>query len=290
MIPLSGFQYIRPKSLEETWKAMAMYPQQARLLAGGTDLLVKLKKGQLTTPLLVSLRGIPDLHQSVESEDRVKIGALVTVGQLVHSEFLKRRYPLLQMAAGGLGSTQVRNLATIGGNLCNASPAGDLSVALLCLQAEVEIKGPQGDRIERVEDFFQGPGCTSLKAVEILTTIIIPVPEGRWAWNYQKLTNRRAMEIGTVNVAIGLKREKEICKEIRIALGAVAPTPIRAKKAEGHLSGKRLDPMLIGEGALLGAEESRSIDDIRASAAYRQEMVVNLIRRALTATWAEGEE
>ncbi len=289
MKPLSGFQYIRAKSLEEAWKGIAQYPREAQFLAGGTDLLVKLKKGQMSTPLVVSLRGIPDLHKFAGFDDRAEIGALVTVGELVHSEFLKRRWPLLQRAAGCLGSKQIRNLATIGGNLCNASPAADLSVALLCLQAEVEIKGPQGNRTERVEDFFKGPACTSLSAGEILATIIIPVSEGEWTWNYQKLTNRRAMEIGTVNVAIGLKREKEICREIRIALGAVSPTPIRARKVEGYLSGKRLDPILIGEGALLAAQESRSIDDIRASAAYRQEMVVNLIRRALNAAWAEGK-
>jgi len=290
MKPLRGFQYIHARSFEEAWKAVAQYPQEARFLAGGTDLLVKLKKGQTRIPLVISLQGIPGLHKLVESEDRTEIGALVTVGELVWSEFLRTRWPLLQMAAGCLGSKQIRNLATIGGNLCNGSPAADLSVALLCLQAEVEIKGPERNRTERVEDLFQGPGFTSLKTGEILATVIIPASEGKWTWNYQKLTNRRAMEIGTVNVAVGLKREKEICKEVRIALGAVAPTPIRARKTEGHLVGKRLDSILIGEGASLGAQESRSIDDIRASAAYRQEMVINLIRRALTAAWAKGEE
>ena len=270
MRPLGGFRYLRVRSLEEAWAAADQNPESARFLAGGTDLLVKLKKGQIRPSLLINLKSISDLYGIDELEDRIEIGALTTAGDLLRSILLKEKTSLIPLAASHLGSKQIRNLATVGGNLCNASPAGDLSVALLCLQANVKISGPEGSRIEGLEDFFMGPGLTSLKPREVLTAISVPLSNGDWVWNYQKLSNRRAMEIGIVNVAIGLRLEQNICAEARIALGAVAPTPIRAKKAEMHMVGKKLSSRLIEEGARLGAQESSSIDDIRGSAAYRR--------------------
>lgn len=283
MRPLSGFRYIRVQSLAEAWEAMTSSPPGAKFLAGGTDLIVKLKKGLIRSPLLIGLKGIPGWDRIREEEDRILIGACTTVQELLRSPLIIERCPLLSLAAGALGSKQIRNLATIGGNLCNASPAGDLSVALLGLKATVRIEGPQGGRTERLEDFFRQPGVSSLRGDEILTAVSIPSHGGEWRWNYQKLTNRRAMEIGTVNVALGIRQSGTICREGRIALGAVAPKPIRAKEAESLLAGKELDSSLIAGAARLGAELCRPIDDLRGSAAYRREMVANLIRRGLKA-------
>jgi CO/xanthine dehydrogenase FAD-binding subunit len=285
MRPLSGFSYKRVKTLEEAWGSAARYPEEARFLAGGTDLLVQLKKGTIRTPLLISLKGVRHLNGVTIIGDSFQIGPLTAVDELIRSEALKRRNPLLVLAAVQMGSRQIRNMATVGGNLCNASPAGDLSTALLCLDTEVKIEGPGGARSEKLVDFFKGPGRTSLQPSEILTGILVPSTDKNWHWSYQKLGVRRAMEIGIVNVALGLNLDREICREARIALGSVAPTPIRARKAEKLMEGKRFSPELIKEVAEVSARESGPIDDLRASGAYRREMVINLVRRGLRALW-----
>ena len=292
MRPLSGFNYKRVKTLEEAWGAAVRYPGEARYLAGGTDLLVQLKKGTIRTPLLISLKGVRHLNGVTLTGDSVHIGPLTAVGDLIRSEALKSKNPLLLLAAVQMGSRQIRNMATVGGNLCNASPAGDLSTALLCLDTEVKIEGPGGARSEKLVDFFKGPGRTSLQPGEILTGILVPSSGKDWHWSYQKLGVRRAMEIGIVNVALGLNLEREMCREARIALGSVASTPIRCRKAEKRMEGKRFSPELIDEVAEVSAREADPIDDLRASGAYRREMVINLVRRGLRALWqiSDGEK
>ena len=292
MRPLIGFNYKRVKTLEEAWGAAVRYPGEARYLAGGTDLLVQLKKGTIRTPLLISLKGVRHLNGVTLTGDSVHIGPLTAVGDLIRSEALKSKNPLLLLAAVQMGSRQIRNMATVGGNLCNSSPAGDLSTALLCLDTEVKIEGPGGARMEKLVDFFKGPGRTSLQPSEILTGILVPSTDKDWHWSYQKLGARRAMEIGIVNVALGLNIERDMCREARIALGSVAPTPIRCRKAEKRMEGKRFSPELIEEVAEVTVRESDPIDDLRASGAYRREMVINLVRRGLRALWqiSDGEK
>jgi CO/xanthine dehydrogenase FAD-binding subunit len=281
MRPLTGFQYKGARTLEEAWEAAARYPGEARYLAGGTDLLVQLKKGNLRTPLLISLKRVRHLSGVTVVGDWVHIGSLTPVEDLARSEVLKRRSPLLPLAAAQLGSRQIRNMATLGGNLCNASPAGDLSTALLCLDTELKMEGLEGARSEKLVDFFRGPGVTSLSPGEVMTGILVPSMEKGWVWSYQKLGARKAMEIGIVNVALGLKLDQGVCREARIALGSVAPTPVRARRAEKRMEGQHLLPDLIEEVSHLSAQETDPIDDLRASRAYRREMVVNLVSRGL---------
>jgi CO/xanthine dehydrogenase FAD-binding subunit len=283
MRPLTGFQYKGARTLEEAWEAAARYPGEARYLAGGTDLLVQLKKGNLRAPLIISLKKVRHLSGVTVVGDWVHIGSLTPVEDLARSEVLKRRSPLLPLAAAQLGSRQIRNMATLGGNLCNASPAGDLSTALLCLDTELKMEGLKGARSEKLVDFFRGPGVTSLSPGEVMTGVLVPSMEKGWVWSYQKLGARRAMEIGIVNVALGLRIEEGVCREARIALGSVAPTPIRARRAEKRMEGATIRPDLIEEVGELSAQESDPIDDLRASRAYREEMVVNLVRRGLRA-------
>lgn len=285
MRPLSGFVLKRVRTLEEAWSAASLYPEEVRYLAGGTDLIVQLKNGKIRTPLLISLKGVRHLRGLTDYGRWVDIGPLTPVGDVVRSQLLKEMSPLLPVAAVQLGSPQIRNLATIGGNLCTASPAGDLSTALLCLNAEVKIESPEGARSEKVEHFFRGPASTSLKPTEVVTGILVSAVGKTWTWNYQKLGARRAMEIGIVNAAIGLNIEDGICREGRIALGAVAPVPIRARKAEGLMLGEKFCRDLIDVVAEAAAQESSPIDDLRASGAYRREMVKNLVQRGLTTLW-----
>jgi len=285
MRPLIGFNYKRVRTLEEAWRAVSHYPEEARYLAGGTDLLVQLKKGSIRTRLLISLKGVRHLYGLTEVGDYVDIGPLTPVGEVVRSDELKKKNPLLPLAAIQLGSRQIRNMATVGGNLCNASPAGDLATALLCVDAELKIASPEGTRSENLANFFKGPGRTSLKPTEIVTDILVPSMGRDWTWSYQKLGSRRAMEIGLVNVALGLRLEQGICRRVRIALGSVAPTPIRARKAEERMVGERFSLELLEEVAKLSAQESDPIDDLRATGAYRREMVINLVRRGLNVLW-----
>ncbi|MFQ5852732.1 MAG: FAD binding domain-containing protein [Candidatus Binatia bacterium] len=278
---LLGFDFFRARSLQDAWQAVAGRPAAA-FLAGGTDVLVKLKMGTIRSPLLVSLKGINELKGIVEVEDGIEIGALTTIDEIVHSPLIFDKCPLLHSAARHFGSNQVRNLATVGGNLCNASPAGDLSVALMCLNGEVKVDGPEGTARVALTQFFQGPGLTHLKARNIVTSIFIPGSKGDWSWRFLKLGRRNGMEIAIVNLALGIHRHEGICKEARIALGAVAPTPIRAQRAEQDMTGKRIDEKSIEQVACLAAQESKPISDVRASAEYRKEMVTNLTRRALS--------
>ena len=165
------------------------------------------RRGILRTPLLISLKQVRHLSGVTVVGDWIHIGSLTPVEDLVRSEVLKRKSPLLPLAAVQLGSRQIRNMATLGGNLCNASPAGDLSTALLCLDTELKMEGLEGARSEKLVDFFRGPGLTSLSPGEVMTGILVPSMEKGWVWSYQKLGARRAMEIGIVNVALGLKLE-----------------------------------------------------------------------------------
>ena len=277
---LIGFDYIHAKSLRDVWNILEREPE-ARLLAGGTDLLVNLKTDQTRTPMVVSLKNIRDIYGINRHNEWIEIGALTTVGEIANNELVKEICPLLRMASKKLGSKQIRNLATIGGNLCNASPAGDLCIALICLEAKIIIKGSEEAKKINLENFFLEPGVTSLKHTEILTSVLVPLPKGNWKWNYQKLGKRKGMECSIVTSAVGLKIEKNICKEARIALGAVAPTPIRARKAEKKIVGKKLNSSLIEEIATYTSQETNPISDIRASAEYRKEIVRNLTRRAL---------
>jgi len=283
MRPLRGFDHKKVKTLEEAWKAASRCPGEARYLAGGTDLLPQMKRGAIQVPLLISLKGVRYLNGLTDYGEWVNIGPLTAIEDVVRSEILKKKSPLLSLAGRQVGSVQIRNLGTVGGNICNASPSADVATALMCVDAELKIEGPDGVRSEKLEDFFKGPGLTSLSSTEIVTGILVPAMGKNWNWNYRKLGSRRAMEIGIVNVAIGLKAEQGICKEVRIALGSVAPTPIRARKAEKRLEGARWTRELVEEAAELGAQDSNPIDDLRASAAYRREMVRNLVLSELMA-------
>lgn len=276
---LIGFDYVRADSLEDAWDAFD-YEPKARILAGGTDLLVQLKTDQIRTPIIISLKNIQDIRGISDRNDLIEIGTLTSVSDIANSELIRKKCPLLKMAADKLGSPQIRNLATIGGNLCNASPAGDLCLALTCLEAKLIIKSRENKRETGIKDFFKGPGSTSLNKKEILTSILVPVTKENWKWNYQKLGKRKGVECAVISLAVGLQLNGNICQAVRIALGAVAPTPVRASTAELEMINKPLSPELIEGAATTASQQCNPISDIRGSAEYRKEMIKNLTRRA----------
>jgi len=278
------FEYYSIESLEEAVKLLRKYGSEASILAGGTDLLVNMKK-RITEPKhLINIKKITELNGIVETPKGVRIGAATKLRSIEKSEMIRKSFPVLYEAVKLIGSIQVRNMATIGGNICNASPAADSAPALLVLDAKAEIMGQSGLRSISLSEFFIGPGKTALRQGELLTGLSIPgLPESSGS-SFLKI-GRTSMDIATINVATFLRLRGEVVEDCRIALGAVAPTPIRILRAEANLKGKMINQDAIWEAANIVSEDIKPITDIRATAEYRKNVSKILTRDALTVAW-----
>jgi CO/xanthine dehydrogenase FAD-binding subunit len=239
-------------------------------------------------PVVVNLKGIPGLKAIEVTADAIQLGALTTLTALLEHPIIAAEYPVLPFTARYMGSPAIRHLATVGGNLCNASPAADLSPVLLVLDAEVGIAGRSGVRRLPLDQFFRGPGQTALVAGELLAWVAFPRKHAGWDLRYERLDVRRAMDIAIVGVALALRRDGARVAEARIALGAVAPIPMRVPDAEAALVAGGLGPVAIDRAAALAMEAARPIADVRASAAYRRDMVGALLRRAVSGLGVRG--
>ncbi len=273
------FAYHRPKSVREACRILASEPE-AYPLAGGTDILVHIKRLQKKPTAVVNLKAIPGLADIQVEESHIRIGALASLTRMIAHPVIRAEFPVLPYTAYFMGSPAIRNLATVGGNLCNASPAADLPPVFLVLDAEVGIAGPQRSRKLQLQEFFLAPGETALMPGEILTEVSFPRRPG-WTVRYERLDVRQAMDIAVVGAALAIRMDGEWCAEVRLALGAVAPTPIRVPEAEAELVGRELTDETIGRVARLARDAARPISDIRASATYRRDMVEKLVRRGL---------
>ena len=289
---MSDFDYFAPRRLGEAVSLLRRYGKKAALLAGGTDLMLRVERRAVTPGVVVDLKQIPDLRGLKSSRDGLRIGSLTLMEEICSAPSVRKRYALLAAAAGFVGSIQTRNRATLGGNLCNASPAADTPPALIALAATVKIAGGKRAREVPIEDFFLGPGKTCLHAGELVKEIFIPSPARRSAGSFQRST-RTAMDIALVNCAVFLCLEPrgEIIRDVRIALGAVAPTPLRVQSAEESLRGRKGDVEEIAKAVERADASASPIDDVRASASYRREMVRVLTQRAIIAALrqAKGE-
>lgn len=285
---MKPFEYFEPKSLGEAISLLEEYGAEARLLAGGTDLLVAMKKKEVDPSYLISLQNIPRMDEIQYSEDGgLSLGAMATIAGIEKSTLIGEGLTVLAQAASQLGATQTRNLATIGGNLCNAAPSADMAPALLVLEAQAKAEGPKGERTMPLVEFFLGPGRTALGKSEILTHVIVPEPPPGARGIYVKHSPRRSMDIAVVGVAVQMVTDdsKGRCLQARIALGAVAPTPIRVPRAEALLEGQVVDQGLVKRAGEVARAASNPISDLRASAEYREEMVEVLVRRAILWVW-----
>jgi carbon-monoxide dehydrogenase medium subunit len=282
---LPKFEYHAPASLPEALDLLAEYDGKGRVLAGGTDLLVSMKKREVLPEHLISLKGIAELKGIHDEKEGMKIGALVTLGEIEHSKMIQDKFRVLWDAVQVMASLQVRNLGTIGGNLCSAAPSADTAPPLIVLDASVEIISSRGKRKVLVENFFKGPGESVLKPGEILARIMIPNPLNKSSGAYFKLMRRAAMDLAQVGVAVclSLDSEKMICRGARIALGAVGSTPIRALKAEQILLNKELNERVGKEAGKIAAQEANPRSSLRASKEYRREMIEVLTKRAVMA-------
>jgi CO/xanthine dehydrogenase FAD-binding subunit len=232
-------------------------------------------------PAVVNVKRIPGLTVIDVRAEAIRLGALTTLTALTEHPVIAAEYPVLPFTARYMGSPAIRHLATVGGNLCNASPAADLPPVLLVLDAEVGIVGPAGERRLPLDRFFRGPGQTALAEGELLTWVEVPRKHAGWILRYERLDVRRAMDIAIVGVALALRRDGARVTEARLALGAVAPTPPRVPDAEAALVAGGLQAAAVARAAELAMAAPRPIGDVRATAEYRREMVGALVRRAL---------
>lgn len=275
------FDYLKPTSLKEALELLDRYGDKARLIAGGTDVMVQWKKKLLSTGYFISLRNISDLT-FIQYDDDLKIGAGTTHRALELSPIIREHFPVLYDAVSGLGSVQVRCSGTIGGNICNAAPSADTAPPLLVLDAEVNAVSSRGERSIPLSQFFGGPSRTALEPGEIVTHFRIPKPLPHTGMAYWKHTRRAAMDLPILGVAVLISfddTETKTCTKARIGLGVAAPTPMRAMNAEAFLQGKSVDENVLEEAGAIAAEEASPRTTIRGSKWYREEMIRVLIRR-----------
>lgn len=281
---MHAFEYCRPDTLEEVISLLRKHKGDARLLAGGTDLVVSMKRKTVKPRAVIDLKNVAGLSKiNYSKRDGLRMGALATLTDLHTSRAVRDNFPFLAQAAGEVGSVQVRNKATLGGNLCNASPAADTATPLMAMGAALLVRGPRKEHLVPMDEFFTGPGRTVLKPDEIVVQIEAPAPKPRTGGAFIKLGVRRAMEIALVNVAavVTLDGKNGAIKEARIALGSVAPTVIRAAKAEKLVIGSSLEDEILIRAGKAASEATKPISDVRCSAEYRKEMADVLTRRAL---------
>jgi CO/xanthine dehydrogenase FAD-binding subunit len=276
--------YRAARSLDEA--AELLRAGNATVLAGGTDLMPQTRGGKIRfQPLLVNIRRVPELRGIAEQDGAARIGALVTITELLESRLVRERLNLLWQACDHFASDQIRNAATVGGNLCNASPAGDTLVPLLALDARAVLASkPNGAlQLRRVplREFFLAPGRTGKTPQELVTAVEVPLPPTGFKGEFYKHGTRPGLDISAIAIAAGARLEGKVMRHVRIAFGAVAPTPMRAPKTEAALEGRAADAAALEAAARTALEEIHPISDVRATDWYRRELVANMLRRTL---------
>lgn len=277
------FEFYQPATLAEASRLLKENGPGGRFLAGGTDLVIAMKEKGLLPKYVVDLKRVPGLSGIRENNDgTITIGALTTMYAIETSPVITKKYPFLAQSAAEVGSIQIRNRATIGGNMANATPSADVAPGLIALNATAKIASADAERTVALEEFFRGPGQNIMNADEILTEITIPKTGAQLVGEYIKFSPRDMMDLAYIGVAVAynLGSDKK-CQGVRIVLGAVAPTPIRAKNSEKLLEGKTLTEELATKVGDEAAKESKPISDVRSSADYRRAMVGVMTKRAL---------
>jgi len=275
---MNRYGYYQPETLDEAFRLKKTIPESL-YISGGTDLMVRIKKRELRPRALISLRSIHNFSGIINGEI-IRIGAMTSISDLLKNSLLHEKYPVLIQASKELGSVQIRNIATIGGNLCNGSPAADMAPPLLVLEAKVRLQSSQKIRDLPLEKFFLGPGETGLSSGEILTGILLEPPEQNTKTIFLK-KGRTRMDLAVASVAVQIRTEGDKFLRARIAAGSVAPTPVRLFEVEALLEGAALSRELLNEAQQLTAKSVSPITDVRSSADYRCHLVGVLVKRAL---------
>lgn len=272
------FDYLRPKSLKEALQLKKTIVG-AKFISGGTDLIVQIKKRELQPTALISLRSIPELA-TIEINGGTRIGALATISNIIQHLELGHNYPVLKEAGKRLGSVQIRNVATIGGNLCNCSPSADMALPLLVLEAKVRLQTAKASREIPLSEFFKGPGESCLSSDEIMTDILLDPPRQKAKATFLK-KGRVKMDLAIASLALLLEMEGGRCRKVRVAAGSVAPIPLRLSKVETLLEGNAISKDLVSKAQQLAREIVSPITDIRATEEYRRQIVGVYMKRGL---------
>ncbi len=278
---MQAFDYIAPRSVDEAVSLLASHNGDARVLTGGTDLIVQLREGRRTARLVVDVKHIPDLMHITHDENGLRIGAAVACRDICADPIVKRSYPGLVDGIHLIGGVQIQGRASVGGNLCNASPAADSIPALIVHNTVCHLTGQGGRRTLPAEEFCIAPGRNALQIGELLTHITVPVPPKNFGAAYLRFIPRNEMDIAVVGAGASVILDGDRIVSARIGLGAVAPTPLLASEAGAFLSGTALTRANIKEAARIAQSIARPITDLRGTAEHRKHLVAVLVERAL---------
>ena len=255
----------------------------AAILCGGTDLLIKMRAGMIQPELLLDITQVESLHGIRVEGSNLEIGAATLESDIIRSSLVNEHVPLLGSVLRQLGSVQIRNRGTLGGNIVNASPAADSAIPLSLYDTEIQISGPEGERWIRLEDFFTGPGRTTLESGQFVRVLRLPIPDVGFSPFFHKVGKRNALTIAIASLGTLVRLDGGVIRELRVAAGSVAPTPLRLHEIEEQLTGRVLDHALIAEAHALAVNSISPISDVRASADYRKNVIGDLLVRALQA-------
>jgi len=281
------FEYLEPRSVEEALAQLTRHGSAAHVLAGGTDLLVQMKLEQVRPGCLVNISKIAELSGITPTADGLRIGGLTTIRAIRNHPLVRDEYPALAEACAAFSAAQIQVMGTVGGNLCHGSPAADTAPALIALGAEVELRGPAGERRLPVEDFFVGPGQTARRPDELLTAVRLPAPAPNSFSAFLKIS-RVAADIAKASVAIWLARDRERIVDCRVAFGALAARPLRGRRTEAELIGRLFTDDLLARAADVASEEVSPISDVRSNAWYRRQITAALVHDGLARVWEGG--
>ena len=275
---MSQYEYYQPESLEEAFQLKNTIPESL-YISGGTDLMVRIKKREIHPRALVSLRSIPDLS-GIKNGKIIRIGSMTSISDVSKNQVLHEKFPVLIQAALAVGCVQIRNVATIGGNLCNGSPAADMAPPLMVLEAKVRLQNAKKTRDLPIDKFFKGPGETILDPGEILTDILLGPPDQNTHMIFIK-KGRTRMDLAVASVAALIRAEGNRCTRAHFAVGSVAPTPLRLFEVESLLEGAALSPEILVKAQNLAANSVSPITDVRSAAEYRRHLIGVLVRRSI---------
>ena len=277
------FDYFVPKTIRETVELLNQYGQEAKIIAGGTDLLVQLKQEKISPSYLINIMKISELSY-IKEDGGLRIGSGTKLREVVEFCAKDEKYAALYEALRSLGKAQVLNMGTIGGNLCNGSPSADAAPPLLVFDSRVKICSDQEEKIFDLEEFFKGVNITAMASNELMTEIHIPPIKNGMGSAFMKVA-RVGADISKITCAVAVERHRDICTSCRIALGAVAPVPMRAKAAERTLQGNKVDEPLIEKTGQRVAEEIKPIDDVRSTSEYRRHLSTILFKDVFWKAW-----
>ena len=277
---MKRYAYYQPKSLDEAFGLMKKYDGKARYTAGGTDAMIRVKQGIWQPEALISLRWIDGLRGIQKDEHSLRLGGMTLWREVETNPVVMRYAPALAEAAGMVANPQIRNVATVGGNLCNAAPSADGAPPLMVMGAVLTIAGPDGEREVPIADFFQGPGKHCMKPDELLTAVVIPDMPDSSGTAFLK-SGRVTQDIAVANAAVWIEMADKVCRKCRIAAGAVGPVPLRLRETEAFVAGKEITPELLLEIQDKAAAEVTPISDVRSTETYRRTITGVMVKRAL---------